>query len=69
MVLIPLYDIFIKNQDIVNDNQMIERFRSTLGKSDLLIYVNMGNNREVVNKIRGILLGYMNVGYSQNRFQ
>lgn len=67
-ILVPLYDIYVKNQDITDTKQVIERFKNIPGKGDVIMYVNMGNNKEVIQKIRELLLNHINKGYSTNKF-
>jgi len=56
---LPLFDIFVKNFSTSNDEEIIKRFSLVIGKSDLLMYLNM-QGREAQQKIREIMLGYMN---------
>lgn len=58
---LPTFDIYVKNFHNKKDSDVENRFKLVLGKSDLLMYLNM-QGREAQQKIREIMIGYMNKG-------
>ncbi len=65
---LPLFDIFVKNFQTIKEEEVVKRFTLIMGKSDLMMYLNM-QGREAQQKIRSIMVGYMNKGkrYSSNK--
>ncbi len=63
---IPLFDIFVKNFQIYPEDKVIRRFSLIIGKSDLIMYLNM-QGREAQQKIREIMVGYINKGQSYSK--
>lgn len=63
---LPLFDIFVKNFHTSKDDLIKKRFELIIGKSDLLMYLNM-QGREAQQKIRDIMLGYMNKNRTTNK--
>jgi len=62
---LPLFDIYMKNIEKIGYDKLKKRMSETLGKSDLLMYLNM-QGREAQQKIREIIIGYMNHGIRKN---
>ena len=58
---VPLFDIFYKNLMNTKDDEVIKRFQLVLGKSDVMMYLNM-QGREAQQTIRGLMVRYMNKG-------
>ena len=64
---IPLFDIFYKNFLNADSQSVIDRFKEIVGKSDVIMYLNM-QGREAQQMVRKIMLNYINKGrrYSVN---
>ena len=58
---IPLFDIFYKNFRTVSDNKIKDRFSLILGKSDIIMYLNL-QGREAQQTMRNLMVNYMNRG-------
>jgi hypothetical protein len=62
---LPLFDIYVRNFRDKSDKEVIERFKRIMGKSDVMVYLNM-QGREAQQTLRRLMLGYINSGYSKN---
>jgi len=64
---VPLYDIFYRNFRTENKDNVVKRFKLTIGKADILLYLNM-QGREAQQTIRKLMVNYLNRGktYSKN---
>ncbi len=64
---VPLFDIFYKNFRDEKEEIVIKRFKTIVGKGDILIYLNM-QGREAQQTIRSLMVNYINKGksYSKN---
>jgi len=64
---VPLFDIFFRNFRNEKEEVVISRFKNIVGKSDILMYLNM-QGREAQQTIRSLMVNYINKGkvYSKN---
>lgn len=62
---LPIFDIYIKNIENIDRNKLKKRMEEIVGKSDILMYLNM-QGREAQQKIRELMIGYINKGHSRN---
>lgn len=65
--LLPLFDIYVKNKEYAKDPNYISRFERIIGRSDLITYKSAAS-RENHNKIRELMLKYMNYHIARNLF-
>ena len=63
---LPLFDIYFKNFRHEKENIISEKFSRIVGKSDIMMYLNM-NGREAQQKIRELMVGYLNKGKKQGK--
>ncbi|KKL78906.1 hypothetical protein LCGC14_2020180 [marine sediment metagenome] len=65
---IPLFDIYAKNRNGFSKEKMADRFGRILGKSDILMQINMGTGRETQIKMRELMVAHMNHGVHKRLF-
>lgn len=63
----PLFDVYIRNRQQKDSRTFQERFRKVMGRSELLVFLN-STGKESQEKIREIMIGYMNHGIHSNLF-
>jgi len=63
---LPLVDIFYKNFLNTKEDEVVKKFNVLVGKSDILMYLFM-QGREAQQKIRELMLGYLNKGIKMDR--
>lgn len=64
----PLFDIYAKNRQFIENPTFAERFRRIIGQPDLMSYHNMGG-REAQISVRRVMVEHMNYRTSKNLFE
>lgn len=64
---IPIFDIYCKNRQYINDPNFAERFIRVVGRTDIMSYYQMGG-RETQIKVRQLLIEHMNYRVSKHLF-
>lgn len=66
-VFIPLFDIYMRNRKIQSIKTVKNRFSKLIGRNELMSAM-MVSGREGKMRIRELMIAYVNIGHSKNKF-